>query len=47
MPAPSLRGEALCSVSFVSHMTVTTMTGDEPHGWRVTYKVYSHWVCLR
>ena len=33
------RGEALCSISFVSHMTVTTMTGDEPHGWRVTYKV--------
>ncbi len=32
------RGEALCSISFVSHMTVTTMTGDEQHGWRVVYK---------
>lgn len=32
------RGEALCSISFVSHMTVTTMIREQEHGWRVTYK---------
>ncbi len=32
------RGEALSSISFVSHMAVTTMTAGQPHGWRVTYK---------
>ncbi|KAG1661970.1 hypothetical protein FOA52_007142, partial [Chlamydomonas sp. UWO 241] len=32
------RGEALCSISFVSHMSVTTMTADDTHGWRVQYK---------
>jgi DNA mismatch repair protein MLH1 len=33
------RGEALCSISHVSNMTVTTMTPDALHGYRVSYKV--------
>lgn len=33
------RGEALCSISFVSHMAVTTMARDAQYGFRVTYKV--------
>ncbi|PNW88590.1 hypothetical protein CHLRE_01g036050v5 [Chlamydomonas reinhardtii] len=32
------RGEALCSISFVSHMAVTTMARDAQYGFRVTYK---------
>ncbi|GIL50895.1 hypothetical protein Vafri_6861 [Volvox africanus] len=32
------RGEALCSISFVSHMTVTTMARGAQYGYRVTYK---------
>lgn len=32
------RGEALASMSFVAHLTVTTMTADSPHGYRVGYK---------
>ena len=33
------RGEALCSISFVSHMVVTTKTADCPFGYRVSFKV--------
>eukprot|EP00249_Psilotum_nudum_P013294 c24267_g1_i1 orf=344-2536(-) len=32
------RGEALASITFVAHLTVTTMTADSTHGYRVTYK---------
>ncbi|KAG2444840.1 hypothetical protein HXX76_001581 [Chlamydomonas incerta] len=32
------RGEALCSISFVSHMAVTTMARGAQYGYRVTYK---------
>ncbi|KAA6425958.1 MAG: DNA mismatch repair Mlh1-like [Trebouxia sp. A1-2] len=32
------RGEALASISFVAHLTVTTMTKTAPHGFRVTYR---------
>lgn len=32
------RGEALASISFVAHLTVTTMAKDAPHGYRVTYR---------
>ncbi|KAL4439671.1 hypothetical protein ABPG75_002672 [Micractinium tetrahymenae] len=31
------RGEALASISHVAHLTVTTMTAGQPHGWRVAY----------
>jgi len=31
------RGEALASISFVSHVTVTTMTAAMQHGYRVKY----------
>eukprot|EP00963_Diacronema_lutheri_P000586 scaffold31_cov334-Pavlova_lutheri.AAC.54 len=31
------RGEALSSISFVAHLTVTTMTGQDRHAWKVTY----------
>jgi DNA mismatch repair protein MLH1 len=33
------RGEALCSISFVSNLSVTTMTEGAIHGYRVAYKV--------
>lgn len=32
------RGEALASMTFVAHLTVTTMTADQTHGYRVSYK---------
>eukprot|EP00877_Chromochloris_zofingiensis_P008495 jgi/Chrzof1/389/Cz01g14030.t1 len=32
------RGEALASISFVSHMSVTTMTAGMQHGYKVLYK---------
>ncbi|GLC43233.1 DNA mismatch repair protein [Pleodorina starrii] len=32
------RGEALCSISFVSHMSVTTMARGAQYGYRVTFK---------
>lgn len=31
------RGEALASISFVAHVTVTTMTANMQHGYRVKY----------
>lgn len=32
------RGEALASISFVAHLSVTTMTRGGQHGWRATYQ---------
>ncbi|KXZ55311.1 hypothetical protein GPECTOR_3g445 [Gonium pectorale] len=32
------RGEALCSISFVSHMSVTTMARGAQYGYRVNFK---------
>lgn len=32
------RGEALASISFVGHFSVTTMTKDAPHGLKVSYR---------
>lgn len=32
------RGEALASMTFVAHLTVTTMTADQTHGYRASYK---------
>lgn len=33
------RGEALCSISFVAHMAVTTMVPGAIHGFRATFRV--------
>jgi DNA mismatch repair protein MLH1 len=32
------RGEALASMSYVAHVTVTTATAGAAHGWRATYR---------
>lgn len=32
------RGEALASISYIAHMTVTTMTADATHGHKVSYR---------
>lgn len=32
------RGEALASISYVAHMTVTTMRAAAPHGYKVSYR---------
>ncbi len=33
------RGEALASISYVSHMSVITMTAGAPHGYKAQYRV--------
>lgn len=32
------RGEALASITFVAHLSVTTMTAGQPHGYKASYK---------
>ena len=32
------RGEALASISYVAHLSATTMTRGAPHGWRASYQ---------